>query len=203
MAAPRKKPAETPAPDLSELAALSEEEITATTAPPSEDDALSAAPSAKTKPDVDDRDALIAQLQAQLAELKGDAELKREDPIPAKEEDDSVILLHFLEDGFNALGNVWYRGQELRIVKDGPEYNSTIDRNGNTWLDMLDDDQTQYRRFGKKMFARGPWPGKRWDEVSVSDFKLQQEGDREYYEAAVRRAQALEAKRAGSVPKTQ
>jgi hypothetical protein len=32
------------------------------------------------------------------------------------------------------------------------------DRNGNSWLDLVDDVDGQAARWGQKMFARGPWP---------------------------------------------
>lgn len=32
------------------------------------------------------------------------------------------------------------------------------DRNGNSWLDLLDDPDGQVSRYGRVRFARGPWP---------------------------------------------
>lgn len=32
------------------------------------------------------------------------------------------------------------------------------DRNGNSWLDLIDDPAAQVSRYGKVRFARGPWP---------------------------------------------
>jgi hypothetical protein len=32
------------------------------------------------------------------------------------------------------------------------------DRNGDSWLDLLDDPEAQIARFGRVRFARGPWP---------------------------------------------
>lgn len=68
------------------------------------------------------------------------------------------VLVHFLEDGFTAFSQVWYRGQELEITPEMRE--STIDRAGKTWIDM--DDSEQFERFERVMFRLGPWPGKPW-----------------------------------------
>jgi len=70
-----------------------------------------------------------------------------------------TILLHFIEDGFSAFATVWYRGQELEVVKGSRSYNSTLDRNGESWLDLVDNDYEQAKRFGKVMFRKGPWFG--------------------------------------------
>lgn len=34
----------------------------------------------------------------------------------------------------------------------------SMDRNGGSWLDILDNPEEQVRRYGKVRFARGPWP---------------------------------------------
>lgn len=34
----------------------------------------------------------------------------------------------------------------------------SVDRNGGSWLDILDDPEEQVRRYGKVRCARGPWP---------------------------------------------
>lgn len=75
------------------------------------------------------------------------------------EETDQTILLHFLEDGFSAFAVVWYRGQELEIVKGSRSYKATLDRNGQSWLDLVDNEYEQVKRFGKVMFRKGPWFG--------------------------------------------
>lgn len=71
---------------------------------------------------------------------------------------DPPVLIHFLEDGFTAFSQVWYRGQEVEITSELRA--STIDRAGNTWIDM--DDTEQFERFERVMFRKGPWPGKPW-----------------------------------------
>jgi hypothetical protein len=64
------------------------------------------------------------------------------------------VLIHFIDDGFYALGAVWYRGQELEVeVGDArwPEARS--------WI--LLDDGGQMERFEKVFFRPGPWPGRK------------------------------------------
>jgi len=87
------------------------------------------------------------------------------------EELDQTILLHFLEDGFSAFSAVWYRGQELEIVKGSPSYEATLDRNGESWLELVDNEGEQVKRFGKVIFRKGPWFG----EVSSEPEYLAQE----------------------------
>lgn len=69
------------------------------------------------------------------------------------------VLLHFVLDGFVAFGHVWYRGQELEIEVPSPDYEGTKDRNGeNSWIDIVEDDQAQVRRFGHVYMRPGAWP---------------------------------------------
>lgn len=90
-------------------------------------------------------------------------------PVLTSEPDDSrkTILIHVLEDGFTANGQLWYRGQEIEFVVGDPAYEDTKDRNGISWLDF--DDSQQYRQWKRRMFGRGPWPGETWqDENSLT-----------------------------------
>jgi hypothetical protein len=74
--------------------------------------------------------------------------------------DDKNILIHVLEDGFTALGKVWYRGEELEFEPGGRAYKDTFNKRGQTWLDLRNDEFGQAERWGKIMFRNGPWPGK-------------------------------------------
>lgn len=56
--------------------------------------------------------------------------------------------IHVRMAGLTAFGNVWCRGQT--IVLDDGMISSSIDRNGDSWLDEID---TEGARIG-----RGPWP---------------------------------------------
>ncbi len=109
----------------------------------------------------------IRDLEDALAKERGrkdpDVELDTVDPGA-----DGNILIHFLEDGFTALGNVWYRGQELEFAAGSGAYQDTCDRNGNSWLSLRGDDMAQIRRFGKVMFRPGPWPGLKLTEADVT-----------------------------------
>lgn len=84
-----------------------------------------------------------------------------------------TIHLHFVEDGFVHFGQPWYRGQELEIVVGSPQYERTKDREGNTWLSLVDDWQAQIARWGHVKFARGPFvprPGESFnDSVAAED----------------------------------
>src|SRR4051794_8630808 len=47
-------------------------------------------------------------------------------------------------------------GDELTVTPTVVEMSK--DRFGHSWLDLLDDEQAQQRKWGKVMFRRGPWP---------------------------------------------
>jgi len=51
---------------------------------------------------------------------------------------------------------VMERGQQLLVTPALRQLNT--DRLGNSWLDVLDDEAAQLRRWGKVMARRGPWP---------------------------------------------
>jgi hypothetical protein len=65
-----------------------------------------------------------------------------------------TVLIHFIEDGLTAFGQVWYRGQELEIGPGHPRWEEA-----RTWI--LLDRAGQINRWGKQFFAAGPWPGRR------------------------------------------
>lgn len=97
----------------------------------------------------------IRSLQDQLAKARGKEIDKAEEVY--EENVEGGILVHFLEDGLSSNGRNFYRGQEVTF---GPEaYADTLDRNGNSWLNMSEEEQ--YARWDEVKFRRGPWPGRR------------------------------------------
>ncbi len=108
----------------------------------------------------------IRDLEDRLAK-----ELGKKDPAPVFETADTAkdnIVIHFLEDGFTALGHVWFRGQELEFNRNSGAYADTCDRYGRSWLDLVDDEFGQAERWGKVMFRRGPWPGKSYADAAAT-----------------------------------
>lgn len=99
----------------------------------------------------------LATLQAQMAPAATSVADE-----PTDKEGDK-ILIHFVDDGFTALGQSWYRGQELEFVVGEGAWDGTVDRNGNSWVSMNVDDQ--YDRWGKEYFRRGPWRGKGYKDA--------------------------------------
>jgi hypothetical protein len=93
-------------------------------------------------------------------------DLGRADPVPLLDlaTGQDTILIHFLEDGFTALGEMWLRGQELEFVLPSEAYEATKDRNGKSWVDLARDEMLQARKYGKVMFRLGPWPGQPWPQ---------------------------------------
>lgn len=67
------------------------------------------------------------------------------------------VLIHFVEDGFTALEQVWYQGQELEIPIGSRWWEATLDRDGESW--MLLDEEAQIEKWGKVFFRPGEWPG--------------------------------------------
>lgn len=81
-----------------------------------------------------------------------------------------TILIHFLEDGFTAWGQVWYRGQEVEIAVPSKHYDLTKGIDGVSWLDDLlgpQNEMRQARRWGRVMFREGPWPGDPWNDATA------------------------------------
>lgn len=190
MAAPRRTratSAETPEKDpmdLDELLAFTEEdsnpvavEETAPEPPVEEDDEdarIAALQAELAKPAVKapeyvpvnqrtEKQQRIADLEDQLAKKRAN-----EDSGPSYEDSDSEdgVLIHILEDGFMVNGVIGYRGQEFFFPYDSLAYRQTSTTDGGSWLDLADDVEEQYRRYGSQKFASGPWRGRRWDNFA-------------------------------------
>lgn len=120
-------------------------------------------------------------LAARLAEVEEEARRQAHDAAIAQGRDDpaatldqteaepgtQVVLIHFLEDGFTALGDIWRRGQELEFVIPSEAHDATKNRFGLSWVDLAYDEMAQSRKYGKVLFRLGPWPGAPWpDDVA-------------------------------------
>ena len=108
----------------------------------------------------------IRELEDQLA--RRNAEILDASPLTYEQprEDGEKILIHFLEDGCSFGGQVWYRGQEVEFTVGSDNYQKQFDTKGRSWLDLADDKAAQFKRWGRQMFASGPWPGKPWGDTS-------------------------------------
>lgn len=83
-----------------------------------------------------------------------------------------IILFHVLIDGVNAFGNVWHRGQELEVEVGTAAYKRTLDKHGNSWLDIVGDEHAQYARWGERKFGPGefrPLPGEKFEDELVAE----------------------------------
>jgi hypothetical protein len=56
-------------------------------------------------------------------------------------------------------GHVYRRGQKITFVKGDKFYNSQLDRNGFNWLDIVDDLDAQYAKFGRVLVQPDSWDG--------------------------------------------
>lgn len=117
----------------------------------------------------------LKELQDQLARRNAQI-LEQAAPsysAPAPEGDPNVIIIHVVEDGFTALGEVWHRGQEMEFVRGGLAYQRTKNQRGWSWVDLAGDLPGQYAKWGKQMIAPGPFvprPGEVFDdEVAATD----------------------------------
>lgn len=122
---------------------------------------------------------LKEQVKALMAQPQPDSEPDSE-PTKVEEtpEEGDTFLIHFLEDGITAQGQVWYRGQELEFMVGSKAWNDTFDRFGKSWILMSENDQAD--RKGKVYFRRGPWPGKpsykdgQWEKDAPAESALEQ-----------------------------
>lgn len=80
---------------------------------------------------------------------------------------DGAITIHFIEDGFTALGKVWYRGEELTLVPGTKQYDEAPTRLGKVFA--LLDEFEQEEVWGRRIFREGPWRGKRLTEIEDPD----------------------------------
>lgn len=153
---------------------------------------VAAAP-ARPAPDVqltaDQRE--LRDLRDQMAKRKAAEYEAAEDQLIEAPEGADTILIHFVEDGFTAMGTSWYRGQELEFEVGGLAYQNTKDRFGQSWVDLAGDVDTQYERWGREMFRPGPWRGKKWGDTSnltdpteIADAKKAAEDERKRRRAA-------------------
>ena len=71
--------------------------------------------------------------------------------------------IHFVEDGFTAMGEVYYRGQELTVVEGSSEWEQCSDKKGKSWLNYTRRDQLL--TYGKVFFEPGPWQGLTYEEM--------------------------------------
>lgn len=100
-----------------------------------------------------DMAALKEQIRQELLAEIAAGEVQIPEPV---EDPTAPRIVHILEDGFTAFGKVWYRGQEITVVPESDEWNSTVDRDGNTWMNLSYTEQEI--RYGRQMFGKGHWP---------------------------------------------
>jgi hypothetical protein len=147
----------------------------------------------------------IRELENQLALERGKKDPERELELVPNPGDEANILIHFLEDGLTANGEVWRRGQEVEFVPGSRAYQDTCNRHGWSWLELRYDEMAQVERFGKVMFRPGRWPGKPLSAVLGAPFTqvFDQSGRRipPPGPEEVARAEQLEAKRNRAAPR--
>jgi hypothetical protein len=114
----------------------------------------------------------IAELEALLAEKQERIASNSAVQYGDAADDGERILIHFLEDGFMAFGNIWYRGQEVEVSVNSREYAATV-RDGHSWLELRDDFGGQVERYGSHKFASGPFRPRKGevftDDVAAED----------------------------------
>jgi hypothetical protein len=96
----------------------------------------------------------LAEREARHAEAIAAAARFEAQPQEFVRAEGEAILIHFIEDGLTAFGQVWYRGQELEIGPSHPRWAEALG-----WITL--DRFAQIERWGKQKFDRGPWPGRR------------------------------------------
>lgn len=86
------------------------------------------------------------------------ADIAKDTPEAHEPDPADLVLIHFVADGFTALGTSWLKGQELSLSYTSGDYERTKDALGNSWLDLLGDEEAQKARWGKVFFVEGPSP---------------------------------------------
>jgi hypothetical protein len=81
------------------------------------------------------------------------------------------VLIHFVADGFSALEQIWYTGQELEIPIGSRWWEATLDRDGESW--MLIDEESQIAKWGKVFFRPGEWPGEPFGDARAQERERQ------------------------------
>ena len=120
----------------------------------------------------DEEDPVVLQQKARIKELEDQLARRnadRAENAPAqlvRAEGSSKILIHFEEDGFNAFGTTWYRGQEFEYTRDSVVYQRTLDSKGNSWLDLAEDRNAQLARWGRVYFAPGPFVPRKGEQFT-------------------------------------
>jgi exonuclease VII large subunit len=109
----------------------------------------------------------IRDLQDQLAKKRA-AEIEAAEDVYEEDEAGDGVLIHFLEDGLTFAGRVWYKGQEANFPLNGEAYEQTKDITGKSWLDVAGDDYAQVELYGRVLFRKGPWPGRKLAPTEIS-----------------------------------
>ncbi len=136
-----------------------------------DDDILIEAPAAVPVTATSAELARIKELENLLALERGkkDTEPEFEEKLFANEGDN--IVIHIVGEGFTALGQQWYVGQELEFIPAGQAYKDTVDRHGRSWLALAGDEMAQVEKYGSVMFRPGRWPGKDYTAAEGSRFQ--------------------------------
>lgn len=103
----------------------------------------------------------IRELKDQLAKTLGAKDPELENDVVNNPGDEKNILIHFVRDGFCELGTVWYRGQELELEPNTPQYNAA-----KKWA--LLDPAEQEALFGAQFYRQGSWKGKEWEDAEAA-----------------------------------
>ncbi len=111
---------------------------------------------------------MIKELQDQLAKERGKKDGDIAYDVVAQPGSAANIIIHFLEDGMTAMGQIWYRGQELEFEVGSQAYRDTFDRTGRSWLNLASNEDAQMEHWGRVMFRPGPWPGRKLSESKVA-----------------------------------
>lgn len=150
--------------------------------------------------------ARVKDLENQVAVERGAKDPEQELEIPAN--DGENIVIHIVENGFTALGQIWFRGQELEFDPTGKAYADTRDKFGRSWLDLRGDESGQIEKYGEVKFRAGPWTGRSYTDAAGAglEYPLKpiRDGDAPVLpptQAELHAAASMEAKRRRAAPR--
>jgi hypothetical protein len=112
--------------------------------------------------DIKEAENIAALAQAQLANREA---LNPFPEVPSDKEGDVVI--HFVKDGFTALGKTFEEGETLALKRGSELWNQTLDRNGRSWTSETEAEQRERRE--DVYFRPGPHPREGSSAVSYAE----------------------------------
>lgn len=104
-------------------------------------------------------------------------------------------VINFVKDGIILDRRQWFTGMELEYTPDSDVVKATKDRKGNSWLDIVDDEEAQLSRYGDVYMRPGPYRGKKFASMTAMEILALREAGHPLAPLDPADAEAADAKR--------